>query len=369
MLVTLRAAHILEFEATDFGIVDHLMGAGIEVFGVFLTGSDIRKFWEFTGHYFVENGRRPVIFAGYNGIVLEKFEEGLAWRCGYDFIAMNSPADHRRATRFLEQLREPEVSSLATIGIRRGRENRPLQIANSTKKQIVFAEQVIFPAKQSEKFYLYGHLVRLAASNPQWEIVIRPRTLPEDVTFHRQRMHISEFLGRHFRLPSNLTISYQPLNELLEHATALISVSSTAFFDAITKNVPAFVISDFGLKNSYGTHYFHGSGCLINLGDLENLDEFDFSILPDEDWLLESGFSDELSPDVLVKLLESDELEDLKSRPPKAKCKTQNLMGEFPIEEISDYLITDLKPPRRSNRVRVTKYIIKHLNRSIGRKA
>ena len=60
-----------------------------DAIGVFLTGSklnDIRLALQ-------RNRQRPLLFCGFNGVVLDHFIEGVSWRLGYDLICLSGPRD------------------------------------------------------------------------------------------------------------------------------------------------------------------------------------------------------------------------------------------------------------------------------------
>lgn len=276
-----------------------------DAIGPYLPGSRLRFIWNGVNDYFSKTGTRPLLFTGYNGLILKLFEDGLSWRIGYDLIALNSPEDHLKTVAFEEHSTLERSGLMPIIGIdRHNKWNAPPAGTSITSwrevKQIVFAEQVLFPKFDHEKFYLYSQLVRIALANPDWQIVIKPRTLPNGETFHRQNEHISRFILQRFILPENLTIRYEPLNEILSASTALLSISSTAFFDAVGQGVPSYILSDFGISSNYGTHYFHGSGCSICLSEIARLSHELFDQRPSEDWLRFKGFSPEFSPMAIV---------------------------------------------------------------------
>ena len=62
-----------------------------DAIGVFLTGSKISDVRLALG--LLPAGERPLLFCGFNGVVLEKFIEGMSWRLGYDLICLNGPRD------------------------------------------------------------------------------------------------------------------------------------------------------------------------------------------------------------------------------------------------------------------------------------
>jgi hypothetical protein len=280
-----------------------------DVIGPYLSGSKLRSIWSVVNGYFAETGTRPLLFCGYNGLIIQGFEDGVSWRTGYDLIALNSPEDRNKAIALDDHCAVAHSGLMPIIGIDRTNKSCRLETGSSgeawrSHKQVVFAEQVLFPESNNEKFYLYSHLVRIAMENPDWQIVIKPRTLPGGKTFHQQEEHISNFIHKRFILPKNLSIRYEPLAEILLDSTALLSISSTAFFDAVGLGVPAYILSDFGISNTYGTHYFHGSGCSICVAEISRLTPELFAHRPSDEWLRFKGFSPEFSPMAIVEGLD-----------------------------------------------------------------
>lgn len=277
-----------------------------DAIGAYLPGSKLQVVWYLVDESFKKAGRRPLLFTGYNGLVLKSFEDGFSWRTGCDLIALNSLEDFEKADSFMEHSTVPKSAMMPIIGI--DRRNKFLDTSGNERvtppKQIVFAEQVLFPRDRREKYYLYSHFIRVALANPEWRIVIKPRTVPGGETFHRQDEHISVFLQKHFNLPPNLILSYDPLDQVLGESAALLTISSTAFFDALGQGVPAFTLSDFGISNNYGTHFFHGSGCTLCLGDTNELSHELLNRRPAKEWLEFKGFSPDFSQMSIVTGLE-----------------------------------------------------------------
>lgn len=338
--------------------------AACEAIGAYLPGSKLRRVWSGAAARFASHGSRPLLFTGYNGVVLVKFEEGISWRTGYDLIAMNSPEDREKALAFNSHCANPQSVPMPIVGINRKQkscgwapETDPAWVRS---KRIVFAEQVLFPEGGHEKFYLYSHFLRLALANPEWDIVIKPRTLPGETTFHRQREHVSRFIARKFILPPNMRICYDPLDELVPASTVLLSISSTAFFDAVGLGVPAFTLSDFGISNTYGTQFFHGSGCTICLADLNQLSAGLFNRRPSEDWLQFKGFGSAFSPANIVSGLEELLASGTGSTAPLPYETEQRLLA-LPAELPPEYrTVADRSIPD------VGRKVMKYLSRRLG---
>ncbi len=274
--------------------------------GVFLTGSGIAEFRNrYSLHCQARGVNRVPLFCGFNGVVLEKFEEGLSWRLGYDVICLNGPSDYRRAANLL--LHTPWSSQVFAItGVSRsGYSAFSSADLESRPKQVVFAEQVLIPRSESERERLVFLLAGLARRSPEWQVLIRPRVSVGDRTFHRSKEHISFTVGRLLgsTIPANLHIVYDPLPQLLQSSRVLLTVSSTAFFDALDHGCRPFVVTDFGLSQRQGTLFFAGSGALLELAQTPDLDRLDLQAGLHEDWLEQVGYHHQFSPDALIRSL------------------------------------------------------------------
>ena len=286
-----------------------------DAIGVFLTGSklnDIRVFLQ-------SRRERPLLFCGFNGVVLDHFIEGVSWRLGYDLICLSGPRDHVA----LEQLvaGTPFAQQLTVVtGLRRNAPSTDLIPLAERPRRLVFAEQVIMPASTSERARLVRLLSDLACRSPNWEILIKPRITPGESTFHDVDTHISTTLQQTLGVsPNNLRLDYRPLPELLKQSRFLATISSTAFFDALDYGCRAIAISDLGLLPKYGAHIFAGSGVWRKLEAIPHLDALDAEgPSPDQDWLEWMGYGQQFSPSSLLDVL-------LEQKQQPRKCLSSNV--------------------------------------------
>lgn len=275
--------------------------------GVFGTGSRLalfRHLIEFSAQ--VKARPRPALFCGFNGLVFEKFEEGLAWRLGYDVIGLNGPRDRDAFEDFVHATafeRQPAV----VVGLKRRIDVASPPAAARTgeaRKLFVFAEQVVVPRELEDRRRLVGVLADLARKSPNWDVVLKGRVRPDERTFHLQPTHISALVKNVRPRPENFSVSYEPLDGLLARADLFATISSTAAFDAFDSGVPCLISADFGLRNADGSHVFFASGLLTRLGDLRSLDDAPVR-RPDDRWLERVGYADDFSPAALVERLEA----------------------------------------------------------------
>jgi len=250
--------------------------------GCYSHGSKIRRFQRNVSFLHQKFGHRPYIFSGYNGVVYEKYEEGIYWRCGYDSICVNGQRDVDLFTSILAGT-EARNQKIIPLGL-----NKPKQESskNIKRKTVVFAEQVIVPARVETRKRLFETLSDFASANKEWEVIVKPRVPVGGTTFHNEILHPEKYNG----WPENVRISHEPLQDLMQEAQALLSVSSTAFFDAVAFDITPLCIMDFGVNSRHGNHFFVGCGTEFLLRDcapIETLLEMKVSPL----WLLRTGYN------------------------------------------------------------------------------
>lgn len=279
--------------------------ADFTAIGVYLTGS---KLAEFRSSYHLTcqqlHRRALPLFCGFNGVVLERFEEAIAWRLGYDLICLNGPRDQSDLTQLVSHTPFAGQRTVLT-GLSRQARLNAREEHGQRQRQLVFAEQVVMPAKPAERRRMVQLLARLAQRSPQWRVLIKPRVAPHESTFHQVDTHIEhtvrEALGT---LPANLELSYAPLPELLRQSRLLATVSSTALFDALDLGCQPVIVGDFGLRQDLGTHFFAGSGLLRQLGEVEDLDALEENLCPAPTWLHWVGYHPDFSVNNLLTALQ-----------------------------------------------------------------
>ena len=273
----------------------------MDAIGVFLTGSklnDIRLALD-------RVGKRPLLFCGFNGVVLEHFVAGISWRLGYDLICLSGPRDQERLSQLLRHTPFRQQRTVLT-GLRRNTPGHQPLIARAQRaKRLVFAEQVIMPASAEERSRMVRILAGLAERSPQWELLIKPRIAPGQATFHDVETHISSTVRDTLGVPpANLRIDYRPLPELLRGSRWLATLSSTAFFDALDFGCSPLVMADLGLQPRYGGHVFAGSGVWRCFDDISSLDALERECpTANPEWLSWMGYGETNGPDALLEAL------------------------------------------------------------------
>jgi len=300
-----RAAALGELWRLDMGrLLTHPKLLQFDAIGVYLTGSKISDFRQALG--LMATNQRPLLFCGFNGVVLEKFIEGMSWRLGYDLIALNGPRDQDAMGQMLADTPFEGQPTVLTGLHRQNLDLADLQPRQQRKKQLVFAEQVVMPSDRTERGEMVRILADLARRSPDWEVLIKPRIAPGESTFHAVADHISTTLQQTLGYPpTNLKLDYRPLPQLLKQSRLLATVSSTAFFDALDMGCKPVVMADFGMNPANGSHVFAGSGVWRRLDAVDDLDALDQELPePKADWLAWMGYGTNLEPEQLIHALQ-----------------------------------------------------------------
>ena len=216
-----------------------------------------------------QRARRPLLVAGYAGIVLERAFGGYADRADADLVCANSAADtelFQKTARLLGA--DPDRVMHAGLTI------MPAQAAagvrNEPPRDIVFATQNAVPATRRERLYLLSRLIEYARRHPDRRLRIKPRLQPGEKAFNAEQHPYPALLDELLdadEAPPNLQISYEPITEMFAETDLCLTVSSTAAVEAHTYGVPFNTLVDFGFRELYGLHYFMGSGRAITLDD------------------------------------------------------------------------------------------------------
>ncbi|MBB0232463.1 DUF6716 putative glycosyltransferase [Streptomyces calidiresistens] len=230
---------------------------------------------------------RPVVVTGYVGVVYEKLAQGLMTRHGADLVLANSPRD---TELFREVYRGAGADDTAVVGC-------PLPFLGGTPydagavergerpHRVVFAVQPSVPETRAERLYLLRRAAEHARRRPEREVLIKLRSRPGEHTTHIEALPYQRLLPRPADRPANLHLRYGPMAEVLDGTDLLVTVSSTAALEALSRSIPTAVLTDLGIREPLGNHWFLGSGCLTSW---DRIDADDLPV-PDPGWLVSRG--------------------------------------------------------------------------------
>jgi hypothetical protein len=227
--------------------------------------------------------RRPIVVTGYVGIVYERVVEGVLNRAGCDVLLANSPADAGTFRLILGQygLDPDAVVTTPLPFLATSRSS-----AGTHPTTLTFAAQPGVPARLADRKYLVDRLIAHATKFPERHVILKVRGLGKERLTHPEPYPFGRIVDRHSQpLPPNFCVAAGPMSAVLDRTDLLVAVSSTAAIEAIHRDIPAAILTDFGIREDLGNSYFSGSGCLVSFDDLDE------AAMPtaDRQWAIEHG--------------------------------------------------------------------------------
>ena len=216
-----------------------------------------------------QGGRRPLLASMNVGVILNHVYYGtFMFREGADIVFVNRESDVARIRDFYASLggTPPEI-----VAVRCPIFN-DLKLSESTvgtPQSLLYSVQTDIPRTKPERTYVAQRLADYARTHPTREVILKPKVAPGEQTAHPQKFAFEDILETlPDGLPANLTISYEPMRELIERTDLLVSFSSTAVLEALALGRRAAVMIDFGVREILGSTYFIGSGLFASFDDL-----------------------------------------------------------------------------------------------------
>jgi hypothetical protein len=231
-----------------------------------------------------EHRPRPVLISAYPGILFRHQLEGMMDRSGVDLLCLNAESD---AELYRQGCRAVGVDSgnAVVTGL-------PILWSVSARPQvperasIVFFEQPSVPDNPIQRKYICRRLAKLARAWPEHPVIFKPRTSRVEATLHRHHGEMASRIEKLSRRVPNLQISYKPSLTLLKQCGCAITVSSTAAMEAMAMGVSTRIVSDLGVNESLGNHYFLESGAVATFDAIVH---DPFTPTHNRDWLERQG--------------------------------------------------------------------------------
>ncbi|MDT0443691.1 DUF6716 putative glycosyltransferase [Streptomyces johnsoniae] len=290
------ADELSEVSAADFladlGRRAHGDG-GDEPFDVLVlacVGGTIQAMLHGLAHAWRTAAHRPVVITGYVGVVYEKLPDGLLLRHGADLVLANSRYDARRFRAVYDGVRaDSSCVTECALPFLDGRAYDPGPAERGERPyRVVFAVQPSVPTTRKDRVYLLERAVAHARRHPDREVILKLRSKPSEHTTHIEELPYQRLAERIKEdQPANFRLAYGNMGEILDETDLLVTVSSTAALESLHRSVPTAVLSDLGIREALGNHYFIGSGCFASW------DELDAGYLPEPEpeWLADQGIA------------------------------------------------------------------------------
>ena len=230
--------------------------------------------------------QRPVLVSAYPGILFRFALEGMLDRSGVDLLCLNSQADLDTYQQGCNALGMDSSNAVLTglpilWNVEKRKKDKELD-----QPTIVFFEQPSIPVHPLQRHYICEQIKELALSKPGYPVIFKPRTSSIESTLHRRHGEMASVIDRMTEKIPNLQLSFKPATRLLRHCGCAITVSSTAALESMAMGVSTRIVSDLGVTETLGNHFFAGSGAVANF---EAIRHDPFTPQHDDAWLQRNG--------------------------------------------------------------------------------
>jgi hypothetical protein len=257
--------------ATPADLVDDPALAGADIVVLATAGGLTLSLLHALGLAWQGRADRPVTVTGYVGVVYEKLVDGLLNRAGSDLLLANGAFD---AARFRYTLGgvgvDPNTVVEAALPFLGGAPYDPAAAGRDQPFTVCFAAQPSVPAGRKARLQLLERAALHARRHPGRLVLVKLRSLPGEHTTHVEA-HPYQLLVEDLAqpVPENLRLVYGHMGEVLDRTDLLVTVSSTAAIESLHRGIPTAILTDFGLREAHGNHYFTNSGCLASWPELD----------------------------------------------------------------------------------------------------
>ncbi|MFJ3778416.1 DUF6716 putative glycosyltransferase [Streptomyces sp. NPDC090075] len=250
------------------GLVDDAELADADLVVLAVAGGTVLALVHSLGRAWAGREHRPVTVSGYVGVVYEKMVDGLLTRAGTDLVLANSGHDHRRFRSVFESVDvDPGSVVECALPFLSGAPYRPSADRPFT---VTFAVQPSVPKDRPSRLGLLERAGAHARLHPERQVLVKLRSLPGEQTTHVEAdpyQHLVDSLAE--PAPANLQLAYGNMGEVLDRTDLLVTVSSTAALESMHRRIPTAILTDFGVREAHGNHYFVHSGCLASWDDID----------------------------------------------------------------------------------------------------
>ncbi len=233
---------------------------------------------------------RPVVISGMPGITIPTSSKALRYRRQADLLVVHS---HTEASGFREMIRERGTH------LRVGLASLPFAVSRPAHgTDLVFATQSIVPRPHEDRMRIALALRDAALADPTRRVVIKTRAAKGEQQTHVEDHDIADLVRELGPMPANLVVSTAPMDEALDTAEGLVTVSSTAIIEAVSRGIPVIAIDDFGVSRRLINQVLEGSGLF---GDLDAVVRREFRH-PEPSWLDANYLHDPADNDWIAQL-------------------------------------------------------------------
>jgi hypothetical protein len=235
-----------------------------EVVVLACVGGTIQSLLHGLGRAWQGRAERPVVVTGYVGVVYERLVDGLLLRAGADVVLANSAADASRFRIVFDAVgADPDSIVQTALPFLGGNPHDPTAAGWERPFTVCFVAQPSVPATRDERRYALGQAVQHAIMHPNRHVIVKLRGRLGEQTTHIERHHYADLLPPD-EIPDNVEIAYGQMSDVLDRTDLCVTVSSTAGLEAMHRDIPTAVLTDFGVRESLGNQFFLHSGALTS---------------------------------------------------------------------------------------------------------
>ncbi|MEV0907251.1 DUF6716 putative glycosyltransferase [Streptomyces hokutonensis] len=249
-------------------LVDDAELADADIVVMAVSGGTVLALTHSLGLAWAGREHRPITVTGYVGVVYEKMIDGLLTRGGTDIVLANSTYDADRfGAAFTSVGVDPDSVVECALPFLGGEPYRP-----STERPftLTFAVQPSVPKSKQDRLRLLERAAAHARRHPDRQVLMKLRSLPGEHTTHVEADPYQLLVDSLAEpAPANLQLVYGNMGEVLDRTDLLVTVSSTAALESMQRGIPTAILTDFGVREAHGNHYFVHSGCLASWDELD----------------------------------------------------------------------------------------------------
>lgn len=241
---------------------------------------------------------RPVLITGLPGLSIPASARAVEFRAACDLFVVHSHRERADFARLGWALARDLQFVLARLPFLDDQQGLPP--AGLVRRDLVFAAQAKVPVERTHR----EQVLEALAQAPGRSAVVKLRAAVGEEQTHREAWPypvLWEELVQDGRVHAgSVRFSTGPMADALDQAKALVTVSSTAALEAMARDVPVLIVSDFGVSAEMINDVFRGSGCLGTLDDVRA----GRSYRPNAEWRRDNYFHPPEDSDWLPALME-----------------------------------------------------------------
>ena len=269
-------------------VLQELADTEAEIVVLACVGGTIQSLLHGLGRAWQGRQSRPVVVTGYVGVVYERVVDGLLLRAGADIVLANSAADARAFRAVFDAVgADPDSVVRTALPFLTDVQHDPTAAGRTRPFTVTFVAQPSVPETLAERRYAIAQVVEHARRHPDRQVLVKLRGRRGEQTTHVEAYHYASLVAES-ALPGNVRYAYGSMSRVLDRTDLCVTVSSTAALEAMHRNIPVGILTDFGLRESLGNHVFVPSGALVSWPELHD------GVVPKTDpgWAADNGVGD-----------------------------------------------------------------------------